>query len=90
MLSKSSRGSNKRRENLGLGTPHNKSQERATPTHRIKDIAKMDNIRIMSPRHKKIRTPKRQRKISGSGGTYIRALGITLLTATQSSHWWPK
>jgi hypothetical protein len=31
MSSKSSRSSNKRRDNLGLGTPHSKSQERAGP-----------------------------------------------------------
>jgi hypothetical protein len=39
---------------------------------------------------KKRRTPERQRKIPGSGVTSIRALGITLLTVTQSSRWWPK
>ena len=37
-----------------------------------------------------IRTPKRQRKIPGNGATSIRALGITLLTVTQRSHWCPK
>jgi hypothetical protein len=33
---------------------------------------------------------ERQRKILGSGVTSIRALGITLLTVAQSSHWWLK
>jgi hypothetical protein len=76
--------------NLGLGTPHNKIQERVAPTHRTKDRENMDSIRTTSPSHKQRRTPKRQRKIPGSGVTSIRALGITLLTAAQSSHWWPK
>jgi hypothetical protein len=90
MPSKSSRSSNKRRNNLVLGTPHNKIRERAAPTHRTKDRAKMDSIRTTSSSRKKIRTPERQRKILGSGVTSIRALGITLPTAAQSSHWWPK
>ena len=90
MLSKSSRSSNKRRRNLGLGTPHKKIQERAAPTHRTKDRENMDSIRTAIPSHKKRRTPKRQRKIPGSGATSIRALGITLLTATQRRRWWLK
>jgi hypothetical protein len=49
MSSKSSRSSNKRRENLGLGTPHNKSQEKAAPTHRTKDRENMDSIMTRSP-----------------------------------------
>jgi hypothetical protein len=59
MPSKSSRSSNKICDNLGLGTPHNKSQERVSPTHRAKDIENMDNIRTTSPRRKQIRTPER-------------------------------
>ena len=90
MPSKSSRSSNKRRGNLGLGTRHNKSQERAAPTHRTKDRAKMDSIKTTSTSRKQRRTPERQRKIPGSGATSIRALGITLLTAAQSSRWWLK
>jgi hypothetical protein len=90
MLSKFSRRSNKRRDNLGLGTPHKKGQERAAPTHRTNDRENMDNIRTTSPSHKQRRTPERQRKILGSGATSIRALGITLLTTAQSSRWWPK
>jgi hypothetical protein len=78
-----------RHNNLGLGTPHRKSQEKATQTHRTKDRAKMDSIRTTIPSHKQ-RTPERQRKIPRSGVTFIRALGITLLTSAQSSRWWPK
>jgi hypothetical protein len=59
MSSKSSRRSNKRRGNLGLGTPHNKSQERAAPTHRKKDRENMDSIRTTSTSRKKRRRPKR-------------------------------
>jgi hypothetical protein len=77
-------------DNLGLGTPHNKSQERVAPTHRTKDRENMDSIRTTSPSRKQRRTPERQRKIPGSGVTSIRSLGITLLTAAQSSRWWPK
>jgi hypothetical protein len=90
MPSKLSRSSNKRCDNLGLGTPHNKIQERVAPTHRTKDRENMDSIRTTSPSRKQRRTLERQRKIPGSGATSIRALGITLLTAAQSSHWWPK
>jgi hypothetical protein len=67
MPSKLSRSSNKRRDNLCLETPHNKSQEREAPTHRTKDRAKMDSIRTTSPSHKQRRTPERQIKILISG-----------------------
>jgi hypothetical protein len=87
MLSKSSRSSNKRRGNFGLGTPHNKSQEREAPTHQTKDRAKMDSIRTTSTSRKQRRTPERQRKIPESGATSIRALGITLMIVAQSSCW---
>ena len=90
MTSKSSRSSNKRRDNLGQGTPHNKSQEREAPTHRTKDRENMESIMITNPSCKKRRTSERQRKIPGSGANSIRALGITLLTTTQSSCWWLK
>jgi hypothetical protein len=90
MPSKSSRSSNKICDNLGLGPPHNKSQERAIPTHRTKDRENMDSIRTTSTSRKQRRTLERQRKILGSGATSIRALGITLLTASQRSHWWLK
>jgi hypothetical protein len=90
MSSKLSRSSNKRRDNLGLGTPHKKIQEREAPTHRTKDRENMGSIKTTSIRRKQRRTPERQRKIPGSGATSIRALGITLLITAQSSHWWPK
>jgi hypothetical protein len=90
MSLKSSRSSNKRGDNLGLGTPHNKIQERVAPTHRTKDKENMHSIRTTSPSRKERRKLKRQRKILGSGATSIRALGITLLTTAQSSQWWPK
>jgi hypothetical protein len=84
MPSKLSRSSNKRHDNLGLGTPHNKSQEGVTPTHRKKDREKMESIRKTTPSRKKIRTLERQRKILGSGATSIRSLGITLLTSLKA------
>jgi hypothetical protein len=90
MPSKSSKISNKRHFNLGRGIPHNKSQERAAPTHREKDRAKMHSIKTMHPSRKQRRTPERQRKILGSGATSIRSLGITLLTVAQSRSWWLK
>ena len=85
MPSKSSISSNKRHDNLGLGTPHNKSQEREAQTHIKKNKANMESIKKTSPSHKKIRTPEIQRKMTGSGATSIRALGITLLTIAQRS-----
>ena len=41
MPSKLSRSLNKRRDNLGLGTPRSKNQERADPTYRTKDREKI-------------------------------------------------
>jgi hypothetical protein len=90
MPSKSSRISNKKRENLGLGTPQNKSQERVAPTHRTKDRENMDSIRTTNPRHKQRRKLERQIKILRSGVTSIRSLGITLLTVAQRIRLWPK
>jgi hypothetical protein len=88
MSSKSSRSSNKRCGNLGLGTPHSKSQERETQICRTKDREKMDSLMKTSTGPKQRRKPKRQIKILGSGATFIRAPGITLLISSQRSHWW--
>jgi hypothetical protein len=88
MSSKSSRSSNKRCNNLGLGTPCSKNQERATPTYRTKDRVKMESNGRTNPICKKRRTRERKSRILGNGVTSIRALGITLQIATQSSHWW--
>jgi hypothetical protein len=90
MLSKSSKRSNKRRGNLGLGTPHSKIQEGVAPTHKTKDKEKMDSIRTTSPSRKQIRIPERQRKISRGSVTSIRSLGITLLIVAQIIRWWSK
>jgi hypothetical protein len=48
----------KRHDNLGLGTPHRKIQERSAPTHRTKEKSNTDHLRTTSQGHKKIRTPK--------------------------------
>jgi hypothetical protein len=88
MSSKSSRSSNKRRDNLGLGTPHSKSQEREAPTHRTKDRSKTNHLRTTSLGHKQRRTSKIQIKIPRSGATSITAPGITLLITIQSSCGW--
>jgi hypothetical protein len=90
MLSKLCISSNKRHDNLGLTTPHNKSQEREAQTHIKKNKENMESIKKTSPSHKKIRTSERKIKIPGSVETSIRALGIKLLIATQSSCWWLK
>jgi hypothetical protein len=73
---------------LGLGTPHNKIQEKESPTRRKKNIEKMNSVRKTNPDYNKRRTLERQRKISRSGVTSIRAPGITLMIVTQRSHWW--
>jgi hypothetical protein len=65
MSSKSSRSSNKRHGNLGLGTPHKKIQERVAPTHTKKDRSKMDSIRTTSPSCKQRRTPEKTKKYTG-------------------------
>jgi hypothetical protein len=88
MSSKSSRRSNKKHDNLGLGTPHNKSQEREATTHKTRDRENTDNLKENSQGRKQRMTPERQRKIPGSGVTSIRAPGITLLIIAQSSCWW--
>jgi hypothetical protein len=55
MSSKSSRSLNKRRGNLGLGTPRRKIRERESPTHRKKDISNMEILKKTSLSYKKIR-----------------------------------
>jgi len=90
MSSKSSKISNKGWENLGLGTPHNKSQKRAAPTYRTKDRENMDNIRKTIPSHMQRRTLKVQRRILGSGTTSLRSLGITQFISDQRSSCWIK
>jgi hypothetical protein len=52
MPSKSIIRSNKRHNNLGLGTPHNKSQEGAAPIHKTMDRENMDSIRKTIPSRK--------------------------------------
>jgi hypothetical protein len=59
-----------------------------SPTHRMKERENTDSLMKTSLGHKKIRTLERQRNISGSGVTSIRAPGITLLIFTPSNHWW--
>jgi hypothetical protein len=88
MPSKSRRSSNKRRDNLGLGTPHNKNQERVAPTHRTKDREKMDCLRTKSLGHKKRKTLERQKRILGSGVTSIRAPSIKISISTQRGSQW--
>jgi hypothetical protein len=88
MPSKSSRSLNKIRGNLGLGTPHNKIKGRVAPTYKKKDRENMGSLKKISPSRKQIRTLKRQRNISGSGATSIRASGITLSIVAQRSLWW--
>jgi hypothetical protein len=88
MLSKSSRILNKINDSLDLVTPHNRSRERVAPTHKTKGKEKMESLRMTILSRKQRRTMETQRKTLGSGTTSIRAPGITLLIATQSSHWW--
>jgi hypothetical protein len=69
--------------------PRNPSQQKmgkGGPNPQNKGQRKMESIKTTSPSHKQRRTLKRQRKILRSGATSIRALGITLLTVTQSNH----
>ena len=75
---------------FGLGKPSQQNPGKGGPTQRTKDRENMDSIRTTSPSCKQRRTPERQRRIPGSGATSITSLGITLLTATQRSHWWLK
>jgi hypothetical protein len=86
MSSKSSRSLNKRRGNLGLGTPHNKRKEREDQTCRKKDKENMDYLRKTSLSHKQRRTLERGIKILGSGATSIKSPGITLLISSQRIH----
>jgi hypothetical protein len=88
MSSKSSRSLNKRHDNLGLGTPHNRSREREAPNHRKKDRENMGSNMTTSLSCNKIRKIEIQIKISGSGATSIRGPRITLLISTQRRHCW--
>jgi hypothetical protein len=75
---------------FGPGNPSQQNPGKGGPNPQKKDRANMDSIKTTSPSCKQRRTLERQRKIPGSGATSIRALGITLLTASQSSRWWPE
>jgi hypothetical protein len=55
MSSKLSRSLKKRRDSLGLGTPHNKSRARENPTRRTKDRENMGILRTTIPGRKKRR-----------------------------------
>jgi hypothetical protein len=44
MLSKLRGSLNKRRDNLGLGTPHSRSRKREAQNHRTKERAKMGTL----------------------------------------------
>jgi hypothetical protein len=88
MPSKSSRSVNKRRDSLGLRTPHRRSREMEAPTRRTKDRLNMGNLRTTSPSCKKRRTMGRQRKIPGSGVTSIRSPSITMIIFVEINNWW--
>jgi hypothetical protein len=66
-------------QQFGHGNSPKKKPGKGAPTRKKKDKAKKNNLRTTTPGHKQGRTPKRQRKISGSGATSISAPGITLL-----------
>jgi hypothetical protein len=55
MPSKSRKILNKRHDNLGLVTPHNKRKERVSPTCIEKDRENMDRLRTTSPSRKQRR-----------------------------------
>jgi hypothetical protein len=75
---------------FGPGNPSQQKPGKGGPNPQNKGQNKDGQYQDNSPSRKQRRTLERQRKILGSGATSIRALGITLLTAAQSSRWWPK
>jgi hypothetical protein len=89
MLSKLSRILNKRRDSLGLQTPHSRSKVKVAPNHRKKGRERMDSFRTTSLNHKQRSMMGRQRNTSRNGVSSIRAPGIKPLNVVQRSHWWP-
>jgi hypothetical protein len=86
MLSKSSRSLNRRRDSLGLQTPHSRSREKVAPTRRTKGRERMDSLRKTIPNHKQRRTMGRQIKTLGNGVISIRSPSITSLNVAQRSN----
>jgi hypothetical protein len=75
---------------FGPGNPSQQNPGKGSPNPPNKGQRKDGQYQDNRTSRKQRRTSERQRKISGSGATSIRALGITLLTVTQTSRWWPK
>jgi hypothetical protein len=75
---------------FGPGNPSQQKPGKGGPNPQNKGQRKDGQYQDNQSKPQAKKDTERQRKTPGSGATSIRALGITLLTAAQSSHWWPK
>jgi hypothetical protein len=71
-----------------MQTPHNRSREKATPTHKIRDKAKIATLKIASPSHNIGRVMIIRRRTQESGVNTIKSLSTTPKNVTPSSHSW--
>jgi hypothetical protein len=76
-LSRSSRNLRRNDESLDLKTPHNRSKEKALPTHTARDQVEMVTLRKTSPSNNIRREMRRQRRTRENGVSTIKFLGTT-------------
>jgi hypothetical protein len=69
---------------FGPGNPSHQKKVKGSPNPQNKGQRKYGQPQDNQSRRKQRRTPERQRKISGSGVTSIRAPGITLLISLKA------
>jgi hypothetical protein len=92
MQSKSSRNSSSGLSgSLSLKICHNKSMEKETLTHIMKDISKRkENLKRSSPRCRKIRVTRSLIKTPESGVSSTKSPGTTPMNVAQKNHWWSR
>jgi hypothetical protein len=67
-----------------------RSMEKENLTHIMKDKARKANLKIFSPRCRKIRVMGSLRKTSECGVSSTISLGTTLMNVSQYIHWWSR
>jgi hypothetical protein len=89
MQSKLSRNSSNRVSgSSGLKICHNRSMEKETLTHRMKDIStRKANLKRASPRQER-RVTRSLRKTPESGVSSTKSPGTTPMNVARNNHWW--
>jgi hypothetical protein len=75
-------------QNLGLGTPHNKSQERVAPTQQNKGQSKDRPPQENQSRPQAKKDTGKTKKDTGKWCDFHKSPWHNTVDFTQSSHWW--